>query len=94
MLRIGAGLQFVFAKPRGRDQDPGFEREIRMLPSGRTALVTGSTSGIGLACARTLAAEGPTIILNGFGDADAIGRLCNEQGSGLWSIPGCSRLTT
>ncbi len=38
----------------------------------RRALVTGSTSGIGLAVARALAAEGARVMLNGFGDADAI----------------------
>jgi len=36
--------------------------------SGRTALVTGSTSGIGLGVAEALAREGATIVLNGFGD--------------------------
>lgn len=35
---------------------------------GRTALVTGSTSGIGLGVAEALAAQGATVVLNGFGD--------------------------
>lgn len=40
--------------------------------SGKTALVTGSTSGIGLGIATELAAAGANIVLNGFGDAAAI----------------------
>ena len=40
--------------------------------SGKTALVTGSTSGIGLGIATELAREGANIVLNGFGDAKAI----------------------
>ena len=43
-----------------------------MTLKSRTALITGSTSGIGLAYARALAAEGAHIIINGFGEAAAI----------------------
>ena len=39
---------------------------------GRTAVVTGSTSGIGLGIARAYAKEGVNILLNGLGDAEAI----------------------
>jgi 3-hydroxybutyrate dehydrogenase len=39
---------------------------------GKTGLVTGSTSGIGLAIARALAAQGANVTINGFGEAAAI----------------------
>lgn len=38
---------------------------------GKTALVTGSTSGIGLGLAKALAAQGANIVMNGFGEVDA-----------------------
>ncbi len=42
---------------------------------GRSAVVTGSTSGIGLAIARGLAGAGCNVMLNGFGDREAVERL-------------------
>jgi 3-hydroxybutyrate dehydrogenase len=53
-----------------------------MILEGKVALVTGSTSGIGLAIARALAGEGAKVMLNGFGDAAEIERIKTELGAG------------
>jgi 3-hydroxybutyrate dehydrogenase len=61
------------------------EESARMLKSqmlsGKRALVTGSTSGIGLAIARALAGAGAEVVLNGLGDPDEIAVLCAELGA-------------
>jgi len=55
-----------------------------MFLAGKTALVTGSTSGIGLAYAKALATVGARVMINGFGDAEAIER----ERAGLAAISG------
>ena len=55
----------------GKGQSP---RPMRAL-HGRAAIVTGSTSGIGLGIARALAQAGAAVMLNGFGDAAEIDRI-------------------
>src|SRR6185312_10582394 len=58
---------------------PSGEHVMPASLKGKVALVTGSTSGIGLAIARAFAAEGADICINGFGDAAAI----EKERSGL-----------
>ncbi len=50
---------------------------------GKTALITGSTSGIGLGIARALAHEGCNIVLNGFGEPQEIETLRNELANAM-----------
>lgn len=59
-----------------------------MTLKGKTALITGSTSGIGLAYARALATEGANIVINGFGDAQAI----EKERQGLEQLSGAKAL--
>ena len=68
-----------------------------MFLSGKRALVTGSTSGIGLAIAQALHREGAAIVLNGFGDEALIARLTGELGADhvnadLTTRAGCEEL--
>ncbi|MBK4736717.1 3-hydroxybutyrate dehydrogenase [Noviherbaspirillum sp. DKR-6] len=49
-----------------------------MMLKNRTAIVTGSTSGIGLGIARGLAAQGANLLINGFGDARETRRVCAQ----------------
>ena len=59
-----------------------------MFLTGKTALVTGSTSGIGLAYAKALAVEGANVIINGFGDAAAI----ETERAGLETLSGAKAM--
>ena len=45
---------------------------------GKSTIVTGSTSGIGLGIATAFAAQGADVLLNGFGDADEIEAICRD----------------
>ena len=48
------------------------------MENNKTALITGSTSGIGLGIARALAGQGMNLVINGFGDAEQIEQLRAE----------------
>jgi NAD(P)-dependent dehydrogenase (short-subunit alcohol dehydrogenase family) len=50
----------------------------RQSLKGKSAIITGSTSGIGLGIASALNAQGCSVMLNGFGDPAQIQNLCRE----------------
>jgi 3-hydroxybutyrate dehydrogenase len=52
-----------------------------MILEGKVALVTGSTSGIGLAIATVIAGEGAKLMINGFGEPADIERECSALGA-------------
>ena len=59
---------------------------------GKVSLVTGSTSGIGLAIAHALAAQGSAVVLNGFGDrqevAETTAKLTSDYAVHAFHSPG------
>jgi len=59
--------------------------KMQRILAGKTAIVTGSTSGIGLGIARALAEAGANVVLNGLGDMDEIKRTRTtlEQATGV-----------
>ena len=59
-----------------------------MFLKGKSAIVTGSTSGIDLAIAKAFAAEGASVTINGFGDADSI----EQERVGLEQLSGAKAL--
>jgi 3-hydroxybutyrate dehydrogenase len=77
----------IAARPRRMKRAMTFQ-ETTMFLKGKTAVITGSTSGIGLAYARAFAAEGAAVVINGFGEAAAI----EAERAALAAISGAAAL--
>src|SRR5260221_13203339 len=81
-LRISAVNTFNAGDSAGPCRQRKEQRVMTMTTarrlSGKSAIVTGSTSGIGLGIAATLAAEGCNVMLNGFGDKAEIERIRSD----------------
>ena len=56
-----------------------------MFLEGKSAIITGSTSGIGLAIAKALSAAGARVMINGFGDRSAIESALVQVGGAIYS---------
>ena len=80
-------LERAFAMPLTTRSGSRGTPDSSLMISGKTAVVTGSTSGIGLGIAQTLASQGANIVLNGFGEADSVealrSRLSREHNVGV-----------
>jgi len=81
LVASNAWLSVTVAIAQGRGKG-GRQRRSRMSLAGKVALVTGSTSGIGLAIARAFTGAGAKVMLNGFGDPTEIEKLKAELGAG------------
>jgi 3-hydroxybutyrate dehydrogenase len=62
--------------------------KLQRLLTGKTAIVTGSTSGIGLGIARALAEAGANVVLNGLGDVDAVRQTRDMLGQSAGVVVG------
>jgi 3-hydroxybutyrate dehydrogenase len=79
-ILLGVPLKILFRLIANRNF---IEEDIMQgtMLKGKTALVTGSTSGIGLGIARKLAGQGANIVFNGFGDSKEIEALQSQIAS-------------
>ncbi len=64
---------------------PHFADVAKDMLAGQVAVVTGASSGIGRACALTLAAAGARVVVNHFRDGEAAAAVAREIGAGAFA---------